>query len=432
MAFRQPGVSSLSANFTWTLVGNGIYSGGQWAVLVLLAKMTSPEVVGQYALGLAIVLPVLMFTNLQLRWIVTADVGEQRHFGDYLSFRLASTAFALLVIFAIVLLFGYKAQLGAVILLAGLAQAIEAVSDVYHARLQLWDRMDRISKSMMMRTALSVLGLGIAVYVTRSLVFGLLAVVLARMAVLLGYDMRRGTHDLRYEKGGGTNRALRPRWQVEVQRELLWLSLPLGLIAVLVSLNSSIPRYFIEHALGERALGIFSAIVFLYSAGTMAVVSLGQSAFTRLAKLYAEEDLTGFRLLLAKLLTMGTILGVCGLLVVEAAGRPILTILFRPEYADYADLLPWVMGAACITYLAQFLGFGMTAAKSYTPQVYLFLLTNLCAGLASGWLIPRLGLLGAVLALFLSAVVQLIGSAVILQREIRKRVEVNAGDAAPA
>src|SRR5260370_5791803 len=113
VTLQQPGASSLSVTFTWALAGNAVYSGGQWAMLVLLAKLTRPEIVGQYALGLAIVLPVIMLTSLQLRWLLTTDVHGRTGFGDYLSFRLLSTALALAIIFASVLLFGYPRQLKA-------------------------------------------------------------------------------------------------------------------------------------------------------------------------------------------------------------------------------------------------------------------------------------------------------------------------------
>jgi hypothetical protein len=56
----------------------------------------------------------------------------------------------------------------------------------------------------------------------------------------------------------------------------------------------------------------------------------------------------------------------------------------------------------------------MTAAKCYAPQVYLFLSINLSIGLASYWLIPHFGLLGAILAIFVGVIVQLVGSVLIL------------------
>ena len=433
VAIQQREMSSLSVSFTWTLVGNAVYSGGQWVMLVLLAKLTRPELVGQYALGLAIVLPVIMFTSLQLRWVATTDVYGLRHFGDYLSFRLLTTVLALVIIFACALLLEDRWQLRAVIMMVGAAQAIEAISDIYYARLQLQDRMDRISKSMMTRTALSAAGLATTVYLTHSLLWGIAAVVLARIIVLSGYDIRKRTHDLTMQNTRAfQNEVLKPRWDLRRQRSLLCLSLPLGIIAVLVSLNSSIPRYFIQHALGERALGIFSALAFMFAAGSMTVLSLGQSAFTRLAKSYAARDLSEFRSLLGKLLATAATLGLGGIILAHLAGRELLTILFRPEYAEHADLLPWIMGAASIGYLAQCLGMGMTAAGYYNPQVVLFFVSNLVVGVFSYWLIPHRGLPGAILALFSSAVVQLVGSVIILEKGIRKQVQTGAGNVGAA
>ena len=64
----MPGVRlSLRKNFTWTFAGNAIYAASQWGQLVVLAKLGTPETVGQIALALAICAPVIMFANLQLR-----------------------------------------------------------------------------------------------------------------------------------------------------------------------------------------------------------------------------------------------------------------------------------------------------------------------------------------------------------------------------
>jgi len=49
----QPAKSvSLRWNFSWTFVGNVIYSGCQWCMLVVLAKLGNPTIVGQYGLAL--------------------------------------------------------------------------------------------------------------------------------------------------------------------------------------------------------------------------------------------------------------------------------------------------------------------------------------------------------------------------------------------
>ncbi len=416
---------SLTSDFSWMFVGNAIYAAGQFAILMLLAKLVRPELVGQYALGLALVYPVMAFTNLQLRAVMTS--GKQPHirFGHYLSLRCLTTLFALVVILGIARASGYRRELMNVVLMIGVAYGIEAISDVYFGRLQLFDRMAQFSKSLIARAVLSVLGLGITTYISRNLLWGIAGIVFARAIVLFSYDMRERTHGLSTQRGWfHRNEALAPRFDGRVQWKLLWLSFPLGIVVLLGCLNSSIPSFFIKHALGERDVGIFAAIGFMVSVGNMAVVSLGQSAFTRLARSYAAGKLMEFGLLLGKLVAFGAALGVAGIIVSKLAGGEILTVLFRPEYAERADLLPWVMLVGGVVYMAQFVGFGMTASGYFNSQVVVNILSNLGLLLACYWLVESRGLLGVILAMLIAAGVQLVGSAMVLAVGIRKHIHV--------
>ena len=64
--------------------------------------------------------------------------------------------------------------------------------------------------------------------------------------------------------------------------------------------------------------------------------------------------------------------------------------------------------------MAQFLGFGMTAAGYYNSQVILNILANLSLFAACYWFVARQGLLGATFAMLIAAIVQLAGSALVL------------------
>ena len=417
---------SLTSDFCWTFVGNAIYAGGQFATLMLLAKLLQPQLVGQYALGLAVVYPAMMFTNLQLRSVFNSSSRPQIHFSNYLRLRVLTTSLAFLMIFAVTQFLGYGRELTIVILLVGLAYAIETFSDVYYARLQWHDRMAEISKSMIARALLSVTGLAGATYLTRSLPWGIASIVLARVIVLFAYDIRKGTQDLRGQRERFPRRAPRNEgfarpFDSKALLDLFWVSLPLGVVSLLGCLNSSTPNFFIMHSLGEREVGIFAAIGIMVSVGNMAVVSLGQAAFTRLARSYAAGGLRAFHLLLGKLLACGAGIGVVGIIVSKFAGREILTILFRPEYAESAGLLSWTMVAGGVLFMGQFLGFGLTAANFYRSQVVLNVVANLCLLAACYWFVPRRGLLGAILAMLIAAIVQFAGSVIVLLTGVQRR-----------
>jgi O-antigen/teichoic acid export membrane protein len=317
--------------------------------------------------------------------------------------------------------------------MVGVAYGIETISDVYYARLQLHDKMAEISKSLMARAVLSVLALAAVAYFTRSVFWGIAGVALTRAIVLFAYDTRERTHVLRSRaKWYSLNGELTPRFDAGEQRQLLWRSLPLGIVVLLTTLNSSIPSFFIKHGIGERDLGIFSALGLTISVGNMAVVSLGQSAFTRLSRAYMSGNITAFGSLLAVLLTCGAGLGVCGMLISKFAGREILTLLFRPEYAERADLLPWMMAAGAVLFMAQFLGFGMTAAGFYHSQVYLNILANVSLVATCYWLVAGKGLLGAILGMLIAAIVQLVASGVILAAAMRRKANAQMATLEPA
>jgi O-antigen/teichoic acid export membrane protein len=189
---------------------------------------------------------------------------------------------------------------------------------------------------------------------------------------------------------------------------------------MLISLNSNIPRYFIEQYFGKRELGIFAAIAYLMVMGNMIVNALGQSAVPRLAKYYALGNSIAFRTLLFKLITIAVLLGGGGVLVAFVDGRQILTVLYRPEYAEHTNLFVWLMVVAGINYLFSFMGYAMTAARYFRIQIPLFATGTFSCTIACISLLPKLGLLGAAIALLISATIQVVISLVVMSYALYK------------
>ncbi len=411
---------TLRRNFSWTFIGNIIYAGCQWGMLVVLAKLGSPEMVGKFTLGLAITAPVIMFTNLQLRTVQATDAKQQYLFSDYLGLRLLGTSLALVVIVAITLMSGYAWETSLIILLVGLAKAFESIRDVFYGLIQQHERMDRMAISLMIKGPLSLLLLAMGVYISGNLVWGVLGLVFAWAGVLLGYDVRSGIYILSSNNSNSQTRKLQPRWHLQTLRKLVWLALPMGFVMMLISLNTDIPRYIIAGYLGERELGIFAALAYLMVAGNMIVNALGQSASPRLAKYYAAGNGAAFRTLMVKLVGVGAVLGGIAILLAMVAGRQILTLVYRPEYAQQLNLFVWLMVAAGIGYVASFLGYGMTSARYFRIQMPLFTAVTGTSAIACLWLIPTWGLQGAAIALILAAIVQLGFSLGVIFHALRK------------
>jgi O-antigen/teichoic acid export membrane protein len=415
----QPKSLTLRQNFSWTFVGNLIYAGSQWGMLVVLAKLGNPEMVGQFTLGLAVTAPVILLTNLQLRQIQTTDVNQKYQFGDYLGLRLICVCVSMLAIGLITLTAGYRCETSLTILIIGFAKVLESISDIFQGLLQYHERMDRIAISLAIKGPLSLLMLAIGTWATGSVWGGSIGLATVWAGVLVFYDLPSSmamftavdpTPAQSSIPITGQNQRFWPRFNGGDLRSLVGLSLPLGIVMMLISLNVNIPRYFIEHHLGDRQLGIFSALSYLMVAGNIVAGALGQSASPRLAKYYAAGQRQDFQNLLAKTLSIGALLGGLSISIAAVAGKQVLTILYRPEYAEQGYLFLLLMVAAGIGYIASFLGYAMTAAQYFRVQMPLFALSTGISALACFWLIPSQGLIGAAIASIVSAIVQAIFS----------------------
>lgn len=406
---------SLRMNFSWTFVGNIIYAACQWGMLIIFARLGSPEMVGQFALGLAITAPIFMFSNLQLRGVQATDALQTYQFGDYLGLRLMTTLIALLALVGIVLMAGYAPITALVVLCVGLAKAFETISDVFYGLLQQRERMDRIALSKIIKGLLSLVAVGAGIALTGSIVWGVAALALTWAGMLLFYDMHSARRILTSSDDPGDSpwHRMTPSRNMGTLLRLAWLALPLGLVMMLISLNTNMPRYFIEYFLGTEELGIFAALAYLMVAGNIVINALGQSASPRLAKYYAAGDRNAFLRLLFMLSGIGMVLGLGAVGAAALFGEEILMLLYGAEYARQ-DLFVWLMVAATIFYMASFFGHGMTAARYFQVQFPLFVVVTVTTVLSCFWLIPMHGLYGAATALIIASCVQIIGSLIIV------------------
>jgi O-antigen/teichoic acid export membrane protein len=388
---------SLHSRFAWTFAGNAFNAFSQWLVLSIIAKLGSAEMLGQYALAVAIAAPAAMLSHLNLRAVVVTDIEGRHAPGEYMSVRLWTTGLGLAAIVAI----GLASEQAPAVFLIGVALAAEAISDLYYAFLQRRERMERIAASMILRGLFSAAGVGLALWLTENLVAAVAAFAAVRVATLLVFDC-------------ATQRAAPLR--LHGHGDVLKSALPLGLVLMLGSLNTNLPRYAIEWSEGAKALGGFTAAASFLAVGNTMIHALGQAATPRLARAAISGDRAGFRRLSVQLAAMGALLGVAGVVAALALGRIVLHVLYRPEYVAYRDLLVALMGAAVFQYVAIALGYALTSARLFAVQIPLLAAVSASVAITAFLLVPRLGLPGAALSLAVGGCVQAAGATALLRR----------------
>jgi len=194
---------SLRRNFAWTSFGNIVFSGCNWAMILVIAKFGTPRMVGQYAIGQAVTGPIIVFAQLQLRYLLISDSDQSYYrFGDYLGLRMIAITLAMAVIAAITL-GGHCGETAVVILAMGAFGSVEALSDIIYGLMQKNEQMRLIALSMALRGPLWLATMAAAVYLTRGLLWGVIGLSFISVLVLVLFDIPNGARLLSETAAGG-------------------------------------------------------------------------------------------------------------------------------------------------------------------------------------------------------------------------------------
>lgn len=389
---------SLKKNFSWNFIGSLIYSLSQWLIIVLLAKIGTPDMVGLYTLGLAITAPVLMFTNLQLRGIQATDTTDEYIFNDYFGLRINTGFVAILITLTIILISDYDLYKSLIIFSVALSKVIDSYSDVVYGHLQQKERMDFIGISRIVKGATTLIVVALTYLITNDLFLSLIIMNISWVVVFFAYDRR---------KIGYFVNTIKPNFDIEKHKKMILLALPLGIVLMLGSLNTNVPRIIIEKYLGEEALGYFAAIAYIMVAGNTFINAVGQAAVPRLAKMYKNKDDT-FSMLLIRLVSLGFIVGTLGVIAAWLFGENALKIMYDGTYSEYNFILILVMVASIFEFSSSYLGHGLTSMRIFKVQPLIGLISLIVAIVSSIIFISQFQLVGAGITLIITSIVRFV------------------------
>jgi O-antigen/teichoic acid export membrane protein len=393
------------------LIGSTLYAASQWGVLIVLAQMGSPKMVGQFSLILAIATPVFLVTGMQLRAMHVTDALGRYGFGRLMSLRAIGNSIAVIVVMSIAVIWTERSMMTPLFIVAA-AKAIEAFADLVHGDLQKQGRLSAIMVSQIAKSVFMIL----AVIVALSMGGGILEVTVAMMAtwllVAVILEWPRGYAAVR--SGGGKTAGT----HAESWSSILAVAAPLGCAAMAGSLSSAVPRYAVHVLLGDHALGHFSALLYLMTIGALIINAIGQVFSPQLGRLYDQGDRSLYWNKIRQFMVVGLTIGAIGVIVCFTCGPIILSTIYGKEYADHRNVLTLVALATSIGFTHVFLGTAATCMRIGVERILVQ-----CAGIPvlvfGCWLLaPRYQLAGIAISMIAAELVVMMSFiALIMNRE---------------
>ena len=358
---RLPLVRSLRSNAQWMLLGNVTYGVCQWLMLIVIARVGLPEMVGQFALAMAITTPLIMLIGLDLRTVQATDQSNRYSFGDFFTLRMVTLTIAMAVIMGVTVWRGYTWELTLLIFVMGLSKCVEAVSDLCYGTLQQHEQFDLLAKSRILRGVMSLVVLAGGLLLSHSLVLATALLTVMWTGVLVCYDWPVASRLLRLH---GHSTSL---WNFRSKQLPLMLmaAIPTGILSCQGSLEHSLPRLCVDDYLGVRELGIYSAVSSLLLAAATVISAVHGAVLPTIARYLVNNQRRSAWQVMIRLSLFGAVVGGLGTVTVYVCGGWILGLTFGPEYAAQSSLLGILMLGATIRYATLPLSTGFLAAKRF-------------------------------------------------------------------
>jgi len=391
---------SFRRKFSWVFTGNVVYAACQWGMIAVLAKLGSAESVG-------------VFAALQLRGVQATDAANQYTFPEYFSLHTCMMLAAFCIVLATTWMTTGSGTTLLVVVAIGMMKTVDATSEVIFGYFQRREQMKPIAVAQMCNGVISLVMLATVMAITGSLI---LAVISSLSASILTLALYTAPHLKSYRP--------QQRWiSRDLSRIILLFrqTLPLGFVMLTVSLSANVPRYVVSRELGQSELGIFSALAYLIVAGATVVSTFGQTVSPRLSRLFSTGDTDSFRSIVNRLILAGLGVGLVSSLIAALIGREVITALYSREYAENQMAIVLTAFVAGISFAASFAGFGLTSARMFTAQVPISLAVLVMSVVGSLFLVQLIGLNGAIAAVGIASLVQLLGSLLVIQRCLRSR-----------
>lgn len=390
---------SLAKNFSWSLSANIATAASQWGLLVILARLGSPTIVGQYALGLALVAPLSLLLDLSLRQVQVTDIRSEYPFSTYLQLRCITVLFTLVTVLIIAGLAGYGVSTSLVLVLVCIAKGVDSISDIIYGLLQKQEVMDIIGKSMIADAVMSLFSAALVLPLTGSLPLAIISMIIPSVTMLVFYEIPQC-------KAFESQINFRPK-NIGLLKPLAFTALPMGIAAAVVSLSANLPRYILETVTNEATLGTFAVLSYPLVAGATVVGALSQSALPRLADYYSTSHFDHFLRLLKRLIVLSILLGLGAIVLAVIAGQWILNLVFGSQYGDLRSVFILLVIGMAFGFINWFLNAALSAVRAFRQMLFTQIVFLAVTLLVSVIWIPTFGLIGAAWAVTIGMVGQI-------------------------
>lgn len=380
LSILQIGVMNiLKSNFLTYLFGNIIFGFTQWFIIILILKLGTKTELGTYTYSIAIIAPLILFLSFGFNTLVVTTDNFKK--SNYIKARWMVSFIVICIYMSVIVFFtGISRENYLLIFFIGLSKMAENLYDIDYAFF-IKDKMHKYVGYYKLILSFTQIGLIIVCfYIYQNLVisFAIYSI------TLLLFNLIKNRHQLFVKEAFLIS-----------SFKLYKVGIPISITLFLSSLNTNIPKYFIEFHNNIVAVGIFSSFLTIYSAGNTFFFSLYNYVLPKAVKY--KYDKKYLKSLFIKIIGIGILSFSFVQIINMTILENIIPLIFNEDFLTYKFEISIVLLSSVLVYVSILMDLFINGHNKYKYNTYVQVFNVFVVFLGSFILINKLEVLGAVL-----------------------------------
>lgn len=346
-------------------LSNILYNASFFLLGILIVKIFKLKAYDDFSFALAIVSPIMLFFNFNLRSYIlsSSHKGNEFDFGGTLAFRIV---FSLLpMVICIAATFFVKTVEMKLFLGVTLLKMSDHFFEYLNAAEQFSGKFTLIIRSQAMRSVLHVLIVPLSYFL-----FGfdngfliISSVILVISFVLILMRIKSFTNERMIQ------------FDFKMIFELAKKLSPFLIIGLIDNLIFNFPKYLIKNDTNHY-VGIFSALTLLSNIGFVLIGSQGQYYLREISLAFSRDDnKTYLKHVIKRYFLFVNRFSLLFVVVFSLGSSLLLKILYGPEIAAYSLYFIYILIASGCWYISSVYLYILLALQSYKDQLFIYILT---------------------------------------------------------
>lgn len=378
----------------------------QIIIIIILSKYVGTNSVGLLTLGLAITAPILLLSRFNLRAAYSSDFNNEFDFNKYHTLRIISTIGYMGLSCLIIQFFNLNIAENIFLLLIILWKALETISDIIYAHFQKAQNMITIFYISLWKTIISIIVFIVSIHFFNNVIIPFITIIIIHFVFLI----------LEYKK-------LIENIDVKLSmdfniKNILVLTLPLGIAHFLTSMNVNVPRYILQFMGNTRELGVYGSLFYLITAGSYIILSINNAVLPRQAKIRYEKGFNELLKIKRKLDSIILLLMIPVIIICIFFGDIIIKLIFNDYIANYKMEFVIITFIALIKYLNINLENIYLTYHMYNLQLKFNIIYLILVTISSLVLVYYESILGATLSVLITELIMYVLKYLYLKRKV--------------